>query len=104
MEQEQFDRAIALLEPAFRETQDGALDRLLEEARSQRQETERKSDALLARIAGLRERRQLEEALKALAGLPAAQTAGTQANTLLNEVRAEQAQKQATHSALAAAV
>lgn len=103
MEQEQFDRAIALLEPVFEETQDGVLDRLLEEARSQRQEAERKTEALLARIASLRERGQLDEALKALAGLPAAQIAGTQANTLLNEIRAEQARKQATESALAAA-
>ena len=103
MEKEQFDRAIALLEPAFKETQDGALDRLLEEARSQRQEAERKSGAQLARIASLRERGQLDEALKTLAGLPTAQIAGTPANTLQNEIRAEQARKQATESALAAA-
>jgi predicted Ser/Thr protein kinase len=103
MEQGQSDRAITLLEPAVAETQDATLERLLDEARGQRQEAERKAEALLARIASLRERGQYDEALKALATLPAAQVSGTKANTLLNEIRAEQARKQATGSALAAA-
>ena len=103
VEQEQFDRAIALLEPAVAETRDPSLERMLQEARGQRQETARKSEALLARIESLRQRGQFDEALKALAGLPAAQVTGTKANTLLNEIRAEQARKQATESALAAA-
>jgi predicted Ser/Thr protein kinase len=103
MEQEQFDRAIALLETAGKETQDPSLDRLLAEARNQRQEVERKAGAQLARIASLRERGQLDEALKALQAMPGASVAGTQANTLLNEIRAEQSRKQATASALAAA-
>lgn len=103
MEQEQFDKAIALLEPAVKETQDPSLDRLLAEARAQRQEAERKAGALLARIASLRERGQLDEALKALQAVPGASFAGTQANTLLNEIRAEQSRKQATESAMAAA-
>ena len=103
MDQEQFDRAIALLEPAVKETQDASLDRLLAEARGQRQEAERKAEALLQRIASLRERGQLDEALKMLQAMPAAQVAGTHANTLLNEIRGEQARRQATESALAGA-
>ncbi len=102
MDQEQFDRAIALLEPAMAETQDTALDRLLAEARAQRQEADRKAEALLARVARLRERGQLDEAMELLQGLPAASVSGTQPNSLVNEVRAEQARKQATESALAA--
>ncbi|HEX8712171.1 MAG TPA: protein kinase, partial [Terracidiphilus sp.] len=101
MEQEQFDRAIGLLEPALAETQDPALDRLLAEARAQRQEAERKAEALMTRIARLRERGQLDEALEALQAIPAASATGTRANTLLNEIRAEQSRKQATASALA---
>lgn len=103
MEQQQFDRAIALLEPAVKETQDASMDRLLTEARAQRQEVERKAGALLARIASLRERGQYDEALRALQTVPGTSVAGTPANTLLNEIRAEQAHKQATESALAAA-
>ncbi|HEV2136437.1 MAG TPA: protein kinase [Terracidiphilus sp.] len=103
MEQQQFDRAIALLEPAVKETQDASLDRLLAEARGQRQEVERKAEALLTRIASLRERGQYDEALRALQTAPGVSVAGTKANTLLNEIRAEQARKQAKESALAAA-
>jgi eukaryotic-like serine/threonine-protein kinase len=103
MEQEQFDKAIGLLEPAVGETKDGALERLLVEARGQRQDAERKAGALLARISRLRERGQLDEALELAQGLPAASVAGTSANTLVNEIRAEQARRQATESALAAA-
>ena len=103
MEQEQFDRAIGLLEPALEETKDPSLERLIGEARAQRQEAERKAEALMTRIARLRERGQLDEALEALQAVPGASATGTRANTLLNEIRAEQARKQATASALATA-
>lgn len=103
MEQEQFDKSIALVESAFQETQDPALERLLTEARAQQQEAERKAEALMTRIARLRERGQLSEALEALQGIPASAVTGTRANALLSELRADQARKQATESALAAA-
>ncbi len=103
MEQQQFDKAIALLEPAVGETKDASLEQLLAEARAQRQEAERKAEALLARIARFRERGQLDEALELAQGLPAASVAGTKANTLVNEIRGEQARQQAMASALAAA-
>lgn len=103
MEQEQYDRAISVLEPAVAETADPALERLLAEARTQREESERKAEALLAHIARLRERGQLDEALGLLQGLPAASASGTRPNALFNEIRAEQARKQATESAIAAA-
>jgi hypothetical protein len=101
MDQEQFDQAIALLEPAIAETGDPSLDRLLAEARAQRQEAGRKVEAQLARIARFRERGQLQEAIDLLQALPAAAVSGTELNTLLSEVRAEQARRQATESALA---
>ncbi len=103
MEQEQYDQAIALLEPAVAATSDATLERLLAEARAQRQEAERKSEALLAHIARLRQRGQLDEALELLQAQPAATVSGTPLNTLLNEVRAEQTRRQATENALAAA-
>ena len=103
MEQEQFDQAIGLIEPAVAETGDAALERLLGEARAQRQEAARKAEALLAHIARLRERGQFDEALEMLQAMPAAAVTGTQPNSLLNEIRAEQSRKQATESALAAA-
>ena len=103
MEREQFDQAIRLLEPAVAETGDAALERMLGEARAQREGAERKAEALLARIARLRERGQLAEALELLQGIPAASVTGTKPNALLNEIRAEQSRKEATESALAAA-
>ncbi len=103
MEQEQFDQAIGLLESAVAETGDSALERLLGEARTQREEVERKAEALLAHITRLRERGQLDEALEMLQGMPSASATGTRPNALLNEIRAEQSRKQATDSALAAA-
>lgn len=103
MDQERFGEAIALLEPAVAETGDPSLDRLLAEARAQRQEAERKVEAQLARVTRLRERGQLQEAIELLQALPAASVSGTELNTLLSEVRAEQARRQATESALAIA-
>ena len=100
MEREQFDQAIGLLEPAAAELGDPVLERLLTEARAQRHDAERKAEAQLARIARLRERGQLDEAIELLQALPAAAASGTPANTMLNDLRAEQARKQATESAL----
>ena len=100
MEKEQFDQAIGLLEPAAAEMQDPVLERLLTEARGQRQEAGRKTEAQLARITRLRERGQLDEAIELLHALPAAAASGTPLNNLLNELRAEQARKQATEGAL----
>ena len=103
MAEEQFDEAIRLIEPAAAETSDPALSRLLDEAREQRAESERKAGAFLTRVARLRERGQLDEAIEALQAYPASAIAGSQANALLNEIRSEQARKQATSKALAAA-
>lgn len=103
LQQEEFDRAIQLLEPASAETADPTLVRLLDEARTQREKTQRKAAALLGQIARLRERGQLDEAMNLLQGIPAASVAGSPENTLLAEIRSEKARKQATDSALAAA-
>lgn len=103
LDQESLDEAIALLEPAAAETGEASLQRLLGEARALRQEAERKFEAHLARVARLRERGQLQEAIDLLQTLPAASVTGTDINTLLSQVRAELAQRQATESALAEA-
>ena len=103
LQQEQFDQAIQLLEPASTETGDPSLERLLTEARAQKKEFERKAEALLTRISRFRERGQLDEAIELLQGVPAASNAGTPLQVLLTELRAEQARKQATANALAAA-
>jgi predicted Ser/Thr protein kinase len=103
MKQEQYDHAIRLLEPALAQTPDPTLERLLAESRSLRQEAERKAEALLARVSRLRERGQLDDAIDLIQGMPAASISGTPLNALLSEIRAEQARKQATSSALAAA-
>lgn len=103
MAEEQMDEAIRLLEPAAAETGDQSLARLLEEARGLRAEVERKASAVMARIAKLRETGRLDEAIEALQGVPAAAVPGSPANKLLNEIRGEQARKQATSKALVSA-
>ncbi len=110
IEQNRFDQAVQLLGPACAETADPVLARLLEEARAQQEEAERKTVALMARIGRLRERGQLDEAIEILEGLPASSVAGTPQKALLEEIRSEQARlraeqsrKQAVASALAAA-
>jgi tetratricopeptide (TPR) repeat protein/predicted Ser/Thr protein kinase len=100
---EQFDQAIHLLEPAFKETSDPTLGRLLEEARAQREAVLRKSEALMGQIQRHRERGQLDEAISLLQALPAASVAGSPQYTLLAEIRGEKARREATASALAAA-
>jgi predicted Ser/Thr protein kinase len=103
MGEERFDEAMRLLEPAIAETGDASLSRLLEEARAQRAEAERKAGAVMARIVKLRERGQFDEAVEGLQALPASSVPGTQAYALLNEIRTEQSRKQATSKALIAA-
>ncbi len=110
MEQNRLDDAIRLLDVACAETADPALARLLTEARAQKEENERKTVALMARVGRLRERGQLDEAIEALQALPSASVSGTPHNALLEEIRAqqarmrtEQARKQATAAALSSA-
>jgi eukaryotic-like serine/threonine-protein kinase len=103
MGEQRLDEAIRLLEPACAETGDTSLQRILAEARAQQEEAERKMGAQMVRILRLRERGQLEEAIELLQAVPAASVAGSQAYTLLNEIRAELSRKQATHKALTAA-
>ena len=102
MEEERVDEAIRLLSAACAETEDPILTRLLAEARAQQEEFARKAEALLAYVGKLRERGQLDEAIELLQSLPGA-TPGTAPHALLTELRAEQARKQATASAIATA-
>jgi serine/threonine-protein kinase len=103
LEQEQLDRAMQLLEPAVQETADPTLNRLLEEARSLRERTLRKTEALLAQIAKFRERGQYDEAIHLLESTPASSVSGSPQNTLLGEIRAEKARRQAVETALSTA-
>ena len=103
MEQGLFDQAIGLIEPVRAKTQDPKLERLLGEARAQREDAARKAEAMTARIAKLRERGQLDEAIDQLQKIPGATTAGTQLNALLVELEAERKNKQAMATAIAAA-
>ena len=103
MQQEQFGQAIRLIEPVSAETGDPSLARLMAEARAQQEEYERKAGALLTRIAKLRERGQIDEAIDLVQAQPAASAAGTPMQALLAELRAEQVRRQATSNALAAA-
>jgi len=103
LQQEQVDRAIQLLEPAARETADPTLNRLLEEARSLRERTLRKTEAVLGQIAKFRERGQYDEAINLLESTPASSVPGSPQNALLGEMRAEKARKQAVEAALSTA-
>lgn len=100
---EQFEQAIQLLDPVCAETNDPTLTRLRDDARAQREAVLRKSEALMGQIARHRERGQLEEAISLLQSLPASTVSGSPQNTLLAQIRAEKARKEATAAALAAA-
>jgi serine/threonine-protein kinase len=103
VQQERFEPAIALLETAAAELADPFLARLLADTRAQRQEAARKAEALLTRIARLRERGQIEEAIELLQGQPSASVDGSPFYALLAELRAQQTRKQALSQAAAAA-
>ncbi|HEX3469691.1 MAG TPA: protein kinase [Silvibacterium sp.] len=103
IQEERIDEAIGLLDPVCTETGDSALLRLLTEARGQQAEAARKLEVLAARVAKLRESGQLDEAIKLLETSPAATAKGTQLNTLLTGLRAENARKQAIMAAIGTA-
>jgi serine/threonine-protein kinase len=103
IQQERFDQAIELLEAAAREVADPSYARLLADARSGRKELARKAEAVLTHIARLRERGQVDEAIELLQGQPSASVPGSPLQAMLNELRAEQARKQALAQAMTAA-
>ena len=103
MQQERLEDAINLLDPVCAETKDAVLSRLLDEARGQQAESARKLDLLANRVAKLRERGQLEEAIGLLQNLPAAAGEGAPLHVLLTGLRADLARKQAVANAVAAA-
>jgi serine/threonine-protein kinase len=103
MQQERFEAAIALLDPVCSETGDASLSRLLTEAREQQAESARKLELLADRVAKLRERGKVEEAINLLKDVPAATGEGAPLHALLKELRAESARSQAISNAVAAA-
>lgn len=103
LEGEQFDQAIRMLEAATAEVADPSLLRMLADAREQRQEFERRTEALRARVARLTERGQFDEAMKLLREQPTASVAGTPLNALLEEIRTKQGRQEAVANAFATA-
>jgi tetratricopeptide (TPR) repeat protein len=103
LQEERFGQAIDLLKAASAESADPALARALTEAREQQQEFEQKAEALISRILRLREHGQLDEALAMLQKQPSTAVAGTKFNALQNEIRNEQAKKNAMSTAFAGA-
>ncbi len=103
IEQERIDEAIRVIEPVATETGDASLSRLLNDARGQQAEAARRLEALVARVKGLRERGQLDEAIMLLEGSPAANAKGTLLNAVLQELRNESARKQALVAAIGTA-
>lgn len=104
LESEQFDQAVRLLEAASAETGDASLQRLLAEAREKQGELRRKSEAVLQRVVRLRERGQLDEALRLLEEQPSAANPGSSLHALSEEIRTEKRHKESIANGISAAV
>jgi predicted Ser/Thr protein kinase len=103
LEAEQFDQAIHLLEAASTETGDASLQRLLAETREKQNELQRKTEAVLQRIVRLRERGQLDEALRLVEEQPSAASPGSPLHALKEEMGAEKRRREANANGIAAA-
>lgn len=103
IEAEQFDQAIRLLEVASSETGDASLQRMLAEARAQQANLERKTEALLMRVARLRDRGQIDEAIRLLQEQPTASIPATPLNLLLEEICNQKEHEQAVANAFSSA-
>jgi serine/threonine protein kinase len=102
VEAEQFEQAVALLEAQIAETHDALLSRLLVETREQQSAAQRRSEAFLQRIARMRERGQLDEAIRLMNEQPAAAIPGSPIHLLLEESLAEKRRGADTEAALSA--
>ncbi len=104
LEAEQLDQAVRLLEAASAETGDASLLRVLAEARDKQGELQRKTEAVLQRIVRLRERGQLDEALRLLEEQPSAANPGSPLHALSEEIRTEKRRKEASANGISMAV
>jgi serine/threonine-protein kinase len=97
------DDAVRLLENGVRATGDASLSRLLEEVLEQQAAFARKNEVLQKRIAHLRDRGELDEAVQLLQEQLAATPGSAQLKEVLSAVLSEREQKQATGNAIASA-
>jgi serine/threonine-protein kinase len=95
-----FDEAAKLLESGVQQTKDAGLSTLLEEVRQQQAAQARKREAVEKRIAALRERGDLAEAIRLTEEQLSATPGDTTLKQLSSELRAEFEQQQATARAV----
>ena len=100
---ERLDEAVRLLEPAIRDSGDATLTRLLQEVHEQQAAVARKLEVVQKRVALLRERGELDEAVQVLKEYLAATPGSPRVQEFLTALQAERDQKQVTQNAIAAA-
>jgi serine/threonine-protein kinase len=100
LQEERFEDAARLLEAGCQATNDASLARLLEETRQQQQAATRKREMLVRRVASLRERGELAEAVELLEAELASSPKNQTVRETLNALRGELEQKQATQRAI----
>jgi tetratricopeptide (TPR) repeat protein/predicted Ser/Thr protein kinase len=101
--QERLDDALRVLEPAVKDSGDASLSRLLEEVREQQAALTRKLDVVQKRVALLRERGELDEAIQVVQEYLAETPGSQRVQELLTSLQAERDQKQVTQQAIATA-
>ncbi|HEY9125749.1 MAG TPA: protein kinase, partial [Acidobacteriaceae bacterium] len=107
LQEERFEDAVRILETGIQETNDASLTRMLEEVRQQQQASTRKREMLAKRVASLRERGELAEAVQLLeqelVASPKSQTIRETLHALRGEWEQKQAARRAIETAQAAA-
>ena len=103
MREERLEEAARLLEPAIRDSGDATLQRLLEEVQEQQTAVVRRLEVVQKRVAMLRERGELDEAVRVLQEYLASTPKSARVQELLTALLAEREQQQATRQAISAA-
>jgi serine/threonine-protein kinase len=96
------DDAVQLLDSAIQETDDASLSRLLEEVREQQVASARKLELLQKRVALLKDRGELDEAVRLLRDYLVETPGSAPVQEQLTTLLAEQEQKRVTNEAIAA--
>lgn len=94
------DEAIGLLESASQQTGEATINHLLQEAREQQAAQSRKFEALQKRVEQLRDRGELDEAIRVLEEQSSAAPSNTGLHKLLKEIRSQRDQKHAVVDAI----
>ncbi len=97
------DEAISVLEAASQQTGEAPINHLLQEAREQQTAQARKLDAVQKRAEQLRERGEVDEAIRVLEEQSSYASVNTGPHKLLKDLRAQRDQKQAVVNAIRAA-